>query len=42
MENKHRRYINILTIIIFNCEISLKIGNPLWFIQEFKNLRSNI
>ena len=39
MENKYPRYINVLTIIIFDCKFSWKIGNPLWFVQEFKNLK---
>lgn len=39
MENKYPRYINVLTIIIFDCKFSFKLGNPMWFIQEFKNLK---
>lgn len=39
MENKHPRYVNVLTIIIFNLEFSFKIGNPMWFVHEFKNLK---
>lgn len=39
MENKYPRYINILTIIILDFEFSFKVGNPLWFVQEFKNLK---
>ena len=37
--NKHERYINIITIRILDFEFSFKLGNPMWFIQEFKNLK---
>lgn len=37
--NKYQRYINIITIEILTFSISFKIGNPMWFIEEFKNLK---
>lgn len=37
--NKHLRYINFITLKIFSFEISIKIGNPMYFIQEFKNMK---
>lgn len=39
MENKYPRYINILTIRILDFEFSYKMGNPLWFIEEFRKLK---
>lgn len=39
--NKHQRYINILSIKIFDISFSLGIGNPMWFVEEFKNLKEN-
>lgn len=38
-KNKHPRYVNIITIILFNFEVSFKIGNPLWVTEEFKNIK---
>lgn len=36
--NKYKRYIKIFGIQIFGIKLSYSIGNPLWFIQEFKNI----
>ena len=37
--NKYSRYITVFSITIFGMTLSYRIGNPLWFIQEFKNIR---
>lgn len=37
--NKSSKYINILTIELFSFKISLKIGNPMWFIRQIKNMK---
>lgn len=30
------RYVNILTIKVFDIKFEINIGNPMWFYQEFK------
>lgn len=37
--NKYPRYITVFSITILGMTLSYQIGNPLWFIQEFKNIR---
>ena len=37
--NKSPRYINIITIELFTFKISFKIGNPMWYIKEIKNMK---
>lgn len=34
-----QRYITIFKLSIFGITISFSIGNPLWFINEFKKLK---
>ena len=36
--NKHRRYIPIIIIKNKHFSFSYSIGNPLWFVYEFKQL----
>ena len=33
------KYLNIITIKILNITLSFQIGNPLWYIHEYKNIR---
>lgn len=33
------RYINIISISIFNFTLTLSIGNPMWFVNEFKKMK---
>ena len=33
------RYINIFSISIFNCTLTISIGNPMWFINEYKKIK---
>lgn len=37
--NDFKRYINIFRIKILDIEFSINIGNPLWFIREYKNIK---
>ena len=30
------KYINIFSIYIFGLSFSISIGNPMWFIQEYR------
>ena len=38
LPNKHPRWINLLCIKILGFEFNINIGNPLWFIKEFKDI----
>lgn len=33
------RYINIFSISIFSCRLTISIGNPMWFINEYKKIK---
>ena len=33
------RYVNILTIKVFDIKFEINIGNPMYYFQEFKELK---
>jgi hypothetical protein len=39
MQNKYPRYIKICSIYILGLEFTWSIGNPMWFVQEIKNMK---